>query len=301
MGWGAGRSRGPPLPYLSLQFDCWVRRLRLVPGRPAGRSQKRARRAVPAGWLVVSLASPPWLGEPCACAAPRPTTTTTTHTHNPPPCPTHNPSPPPRYTSKVTLQCPSAVHSRVDNSTLFSHLTNKWEFRCAGSVSSASSPCTRVRCTIATARPVRRGSASPCAAGWGLSWALPLADRRLGPTPHTTWLSFDVDFAFKSPLYRHVASVFFEEVRPPDCRTRRGLCVAGSAGLAAVARLLFPLCRAPRAACLCGLPSNRTGFHRLQVVQRMMGAFEGRCAHLYGPSSLQRRPGPAQHAAASGR
>ncbi len=36
---------------------------------------------------------------------------------------------------------------------------------------------------------------------------------RLGPTPHTTWLSFDVDFAFKSPLYRHVASVFFEEVR----------------------------------------------------------------------------------------
>ncbi|KAL4443874.1 hypothetical protein ABPG75_011611 [Micractinium tetrahymenae] len=104
-----------------------------------------------------------------------------------------------RYTSKVTLQCPSAVHSRVDNSTLFSHLTNKWEFR-------------------------------------------------LGPTPHTTWLSFEVDFAFKSPLYRHVASVFFEE-----------------------------------------------------VVQRMMGAFEGRCAHLYGPSSLQRRPGPAQHAAASGR
>ncbi len=34
-----------------------------------------------------------------------------------------------RYTSKVTLQCPSAVHSRVENSTLFSHLINKWEFR----------------------------------------------------------------------------------------------------------------------------------------------------------------------------
>jgi hypothetical protein len=36
------------------------------------------------------------------------------------------------YTSKVTLQCPTAVHSRVDNSTLFSHLTNKWEFRWVG-------------------------------------------------------------------------------------------------------------------------------------------------------------------------
>lgn len=43
--------------------------------------------------------------------------------------------------------------------------------------------------------------------------ALPALPCRLGPTPHTTWLSFDVDFAFKSPLYRHVASVFFEEVR----------------------------------------------------------------------------------------
>jgi len=37
-----------------------------------------------------------------------------------------------RYTSKVTLQCPTAVHSRVDDSTLFSHLTNKWEFRWGG-------------------------------------------------------------------------------------------------------------------------------------------------------------------------
>ena len=42
----------------------------------------------------------------------------------------------------------------------------------------------------------------------------PPAARRLGPTPHTTWLTFEVDFAFKSPLYRQVASVFFEEVRP---------------------------------------------------------------------------------------
>lgn len=103
-----------------------------------------------------------------------------------------------RYTSKVTLHCPTAVHSRVDDSTLFSHLTNKWEFR-------------------------------------------------LGPTPHTTWLTFEVDFAFKSPLYRQVASIFFEE-----------------------------------------------------VVQRMMGAFEGRCAQIYGPSSLHRRPGPAQQVAAGG-
>lgn len=37
--------------------------------------------------------------------------------------------PPCRYTSKVTLHCPTAVHSRVEDSTLFSHLTNKWEFR----------------------------------------------------------------------------------------------------------------------------------------------------------------------------
>lgn len=34
-----------------------------------------------------------------------------------------------------------------------------------------------------------------------------------GPTPSSTWLYFNVDFAFKSPLYRHIASVFFDEVR----------------------------------------------------------------------------------------
>lgn len=34
-----------------------------------------------------------------------------------------------------------------------------------------------------------------------------------GPTPSSTWLYFSVDFAFKSPLYRHIASVFFDEVR----------------------------------------------------------------------------------------
>lgn len=33
-----------------------------------------------------------------------------------------------------------------------------------------------------------------------------------GPTPASVWLTFEVDFAFKSPLYRQVASIFFEEV-----------------------------------------------------------------------------------------
>lgn len=56
-----------------------------------------------------------------------------------------------------------------------------------------------------------------------------------GPTPQSVWMTFYVDFAFKSPLYRHVASLFFEE-----------------------------------------------------VVEKMMGAFEGRCRKLYGPSTLDR-------------
>ena len=60
-----------------------------------------------------------------------------------------------------------------------------------------------------------------------------------GPTPTSVWLHFEIDFAFKSPLYRQVASLFFEE-----------------------------------------------------VVTRMMSAFEGRCAVLHGPSSLQRRAVP---------
>ena len=33
-----------------------------------------------------------------------------------------------------------------------------------------------------------------------------------GPTPKSVWLTFDIDFAFKSPIYRQVASLFFEEV-----------------------------------------------------------------------------------------
>ena len=42
-------------------------------------------------------------------------------------------------------------------------------------------------------------------------------DFKPGPTPESTWLSFTVDFAFKSPLYHHIASVFFDEVRPWLC------------------------------------------------------------------------------------
>ncbi len=36
-----------------------------------------------------------------------------------------------------------------------------------------------------------------------------------GPTPDSCWLTFDIDFAFKSPLYGQLASVFFQEVSPP--------------------------------------------------------------------------------------
>eukprot|EP00891_Asterochloris_glomerata_P001313 jgi/Astpho2/1313/Aster-06185 len=61
-------------------------------------------------------------------------------------------------------------------------------------------------------------------------------DFAVGPAPTSTWLTFSVDFGFKSPLYRHIAAVFFEE-----------------------------------------------------VVARMVGAFEQRCQHLYGPSSLQKK------------
>ena len=68
-----------------------------------------------------------------------------------------------RYTSKVTLQPKVRVLSRVEDSTLFDHLSNRWEFK-------------------------------------------------PGPTPDSTWLIFEVDFAFRSPLYRQIASVFFEEV-----------------------------------------------------------------------------------------
>lgn len=68
-----------------------------------------------------------------------------------------------RYTSKVTLQPEHLIISKVEDSSLFDHLSNKWEFK-------------------------------------------------PGPTPSTTSVQFEVDFAFRSPLYRQVAMVFFEEV-----------------------------------------------------------------------------------------
>jgi len=68
-----------------------------------------------------------------------------------------------RYTSKVTLQPDHLIISKVEDSNLFDHLSNKWEFK-------------------------------------------------PGPTPSTTLVQFEVDFAFRSPLYRQVAMVFFEEV-----------------------------------------------------------------------------------------
>ena len=42
-------------------------------------------------------------------------------------------------------------------------------------------------------------------------------DFQVGPSPSSTWLTFSVDFGFKSPLYRSVAAVFFEEVSQ-ECR-----------------------------------------------------------------------------------
>lgn len=33
-----------------------------------------------------------------------------------------------------------------------------------------------------------------------------------GPTPASVWVDFEVDFAFKSALYSHVATIFLEEV-----------------------------------------------------------------------------------------
>ncbi|GIL66917.1 hypothetical protein Vafri_20432 [Volvox africanus] len=66
-----------------------------------------------------------------------------------------------------------------------------------------------------------------------------------GPTPRSCWLSFSVDFAFRSQLHGYLADIFFTE-----------------------------------------------------VVKQMSGAFEGRCAKLYGPSSLVAAPKSAGHAAA---
>lgn len=59
----------------------------------------------------------------------------------------------------------------------------------------------------------------------------------MGPTPHTTWLTFEVDFAFKSPLYRQVASIFFEEVR---CWALSGAALLGRPGRAGQLPWLYP-------------------------------------------------------------
>ena len=45
-----------------------------------------------------------------------------------------------------------------------------------------------------------------------------------GPVPGSCWLDFDVDFAFKSPLYRHIALVFFDEARPARARLAAHVC-----------------------------------------------------------------------------
>lgn len=34
-----------------------------------------------------------------------------------------------------------------------------------------------------------------------------------GPTPTTTWLTFSVEFSFKSEIYRQAASLFFDQVQ----------------------------------------------------------------------------------------
>ena len=47
-------------------------------------------------------------------------------------------------------------------------------------------------------------------------------DFAVGPAPTSTWLTFSVDFGFKSPLYRHIAAVFFEEV---GCTALSVFCV----------------------------------------------------------------------------
>ncbi len=47
-------------------------------------------------------------------------------------------------------------------------------------------------------------------------------DFAVGPAPTSTWLTFSVDFGFKSPLFRLIAAVFFEEV---GCTALSVFCV----------------------------------------------------------------------------
>lgn len=81
-----------------------------------------------------------------------------------------------------------------------------------------------------------------------------------GPSQNTCWLTFKVDFAFNSVLYNQVADLFFSEASAARGQTMCSFCTSRLAHDAA----------------------------HLQVVKRMISAFEGRCHHLYGPSSLVR-------------
>ena len=67
-------------------------------------------------------------------------------------------------------------------------------------------------------------------------------DFAVGPAPTSTWLTFSVDFGFKSPLYRHIAAVFFEEVgcgvkRVLRCIRPKGMCLSACRLLAAYVQL----------------------------------------------------------------
>jgi len=35
---------------------------------------------------------------------------------------------------------------------------------------------------------------------------------RAGPSPHSCWVEFQIDFAFRNPVFNHLASAFKEEV-----------------------------------------------------------------------------------------
>lgn len=45
-----------------------------------------------------------------------------------------------------------------------------------------------------------------------------------GPLPATVWLSFGIDFAFKSAVYRHAASLFFDQVAARMVGAFEGRC-----------------------------------------------------------------------------
>jgi coenzyme Q-binding protein COQ10 len=45
-----------------------------------------------------------------------------------------------------------------------------------------------------------------------------------GPLPATVWLSFGIDFAFKSAVYRHAASLFFDQVAARMVSAFEGRC-----------------------------------------------------------------------------